>query len=584
MENQDFNPEQLFQQAIQAHQAGQLDKAETYLRQILEKLPEQDGIMSALGGVLLSGGKTQEGISILEKAIQLNANNVDAKLNLGIAYQSIGKVEESYQLIEQAASLAPNRADIQFNFSNILLQRQDYPKAIEVLHQVIKLNPSLIQAYQSLGAVYSYLQKFTESKDIYEKALTVAPNDLNTQLTLGNLYSDMGEVDQAQKLFLQATEQHATHYLPYAILGKFYLDIGKDTEGQEALEKAYSLNPNDLNTNILLGNVSNTFGRVDDAEKYYQQALRIDPNDKDAKNNLRRILATKIPYWHFEMLADTQRNDAYQEAIEKVINKDSVVLDIGTGSGLLAMMAARAGAQQITACEMHERLAAAAKVITKQNGFEASINVLSKKSTQLKVGVDMPAKANLIISEILDAGGIGEGVLPSIRHAVQNLATSTVQLIPAKLHLFGQLIEIPSRSLVSPIRKISGFDLSFFEQFRIGDEYMKINLKAEKYKPLSDVIPLFDIDFYNLPPVYPNDQAKQIPLDLTITDKGMAQAMVFWFDLYLDEEIMVSSKLDGELEHWGQALFCFSNPKEVQQGQQFPITLFQSDHKIWFEI
>jgi tetratricopeptide (TPR) repeat protein len=584
MSNPEFNAEQVFQQAMQAHQSGQTDVAENLLREILVHLPNQDGIMGTLGGVLLSVGKINESIETLNKAISINPQNVDAQLNLGIAYQSVGRIDESYQLISNAADQAPDRADIQYNLASNLIHTQQYPQAIEALLQAIKLNPSFLQAYQTLGAIYTYLNRYQEAIQSYENALAIMPDDLQTSATLGNLLADIGLVEKAEAHYLEITTAHPDHFLPHALLGKFYLDIGKTALGEAALQKAFSLNPNDLNTNILLGNVNRDLGRIEDAEKYYKQALAINPEDKGALRNLRRILSSKIPYWHFEMLADLQRNDAYQKAIKKVVKPDSLVLDIGTGSGLLAMMAARAGAKKVVACEMHKRLAEAAKTITRTNGFENIIEVFSKKSTNLKVGEEVPNKVDIIISEILDVGALGEAALPSLRHAVQNLAKPDVKLIPAKVNLYGQLIEIPARSIVAPIRNISGFDLSFFEQFRIPEEYLKINLKAEKYKTLSPIIPLLDIDFYNLPPAYPDDRPRIIPLSIPISENGTVQAMVFWFDLYLDEEIMVSSKPNGELEHWGQALFCFPNPKEVKKEEIIPVSLLQSDQIIRFEM
>ena len=154
------------------------------------------------------------------------------------------------------------------------------------------------------------------------------------------------------------------------------------------------------------------------------------------------------------------------------------------------MMAARAGANQVVACEMHERLAQTAKEIVALNGFANSIQVYHKKSTLLKVGEELPEKADIVVSEILDVGALGEGALPSIRHAVQQLAKPNATLIPSAVKLWGQLIEIPARSKVAPVKEISGFDLSPFEQYRIPNEYLKVVLKAEKYKALSPVMPL----------------------------------------------------------------------------------------------
>ena len=582
MNPQTIDPQQLFQQAMQAYQAGQFPAAENYLQQILTQDPNQDGILTALGGVLMASGRIPESVEVLEKAVRLNVNNVDAKLNLGIAYQNQGRMQEALVQIQRAAEQAPERSDVQYNWANFLLQTQRFPEAIQVLEKVVQLQPDFAQAHQTLAAVYLHCQQNTEAITTYERALKAVPNDLNTALLFGNLLADIGQTERAEQVYLRAVELQPNYFLPHAVLGKFYLDIGQDEIGEKTLEKAYSLNPEDLNTNILLGNVNKNLGRVDEAEKFYRKALEINPGDVGATQNLRRILSVKIPFWHFEMLADVNRNDAYQKAIEKAVSTGTSVLDIGTGSGLLSMMAARAGATPIYACEMHERLAEAAKEITKINGYGEVIQVFNKKSTSLKIGEEIPEKVDLVISEILDAGALGEGALPSIRHAVQNLAKPDARLIPAKVHLFGQLIEIPFRSMVAPIREISGFDLSHFEQFRIPGEYTKINLKAEKYTVLSSVTPLMEVDFYNLPPAYPDDQPRQVPLQVKITESGTAQAMVFWFDLYLDEEIMVSSRRDGELEHWGQALFCFPNPVAVESGQTLPVTLFQSDAKIWF--
>ena len=177
---------------------------------------------------------------------------------------------------------------------------------------------------------------------------------------------------------------------------------------------------------------------------------------------------------------------------------------------------------------------------------------------------------------------MGEAALPSIRHAVQQLAKPNAILIPAAVKLWGQLIEIPARSKVAPVKEVSGFDLSPFEQYRIPNEYLRVVLKAEKYKALSPVMPLLDIDFYQLPPTYTDDQPRQIPLEIPINTSGTLQAMVFWFDLYVDEDIMVSSRPDGELEHWGQALFCFSNPRPVGAGSDVSVVLLQSDQVIRF--
>ncbi|WP_367392709.1 tetratricopeptide repeat protein [Lewinella sp. LCG006] len=584
MEPNSFDAEAVFQRAMTAYQAGQLVEAEQLLRIILVEIPTHDGIMTTLGGVLLASGQIATSIELLQEAIQLNAANPDAYLNLGIAFQQSGNTPQAIAAIQQASQLAPQRPDIAYNLANVLLETQQFTEAIQVLHAIIEQQPDFLQAYDTLGAVYHYLQKTDIAQQTYEQALLIEPNDLKLLTTLGNLLADTGQTAAATTMFQRTIEAHPDHFLGYALMGKFYLDLGKNNEGLATLEKAYSLHPGDLNVNILLGNANNELGRTDQAEQFYRQALDISPDDPGALSNFRRLMSSKIPYWHFEMLADSERNNAYQAAIEKAVTPATRVLDIGTGSGLLSMMAARAGAERIVACEMNERLAATADEIIALNGYDQQIDLFSKKSTQLKVGKEVKEKVDLIISEILDVGAFGEGVLPSIRHAVQNLAKPEVKLIPAGLQLFGQLIEIPFRSRIAPVKEIAGFDLSPFEQFRISDEYFRIILKAENYQVLSPVIPLMKVDFYKLPPAYPDDRPMETFHEFSIEHNGSLQALVFWFDLQLDDDIIVSSRPEGELEHWGQALFCFPQHPEVKKGDKVRVKMLQSDMMIRFRL
>src|SRR3569623_1665571 len=55
----------------------------------------------------------------------------------------------------------------------------------------------------------------------------------------------------------------------------------------------------------------------------------------------RIILSHHVPQWHGPMLADTERNSAFEQAIARALPAGGTLLDIGAGSGLLSLLAAR---------------------------------------------------------------------------------------------------------------------------------------------------------------------------------------------------------------------------------------------------
>lgn len=322
-----------------------------------------------------------------------------------------------------------------------------------------------------------------------------------------------------------------------------------------------------------------------EAEKYFNQVLEKVPNHKEAQKSLRKLRSYKIPGWHFDMLEDTARNDAYQTAIERALKKkpNARVLDIGTGSGLLAMMAARAGASEVIACEMHSELAGVAKEIVKANGYTDKIKVINKKSTDLVKGVDFTEKFDLIVSEILDCGGLGEGVVPTLRHAKKTLMKLGGIMLPAGIKLYGQLIEIPKKYLVNPIKQISGFDLSAFDQFRPLEEYTRVFLKREEHTALTEPFFICQYDFLQLPEMGPS-QEDISRKEVKITVNGNIQAIAFWFDLKMDDEETYSSGPKGEMVHWGQAVYFFGEQKAVNSGDSQSLHVIASESMLKFRL
>lgn len=174
----------------------------------------------------------------------------------------------------------------------------------------------------------------------------------------------------------------------------------------------------------------------------------VDENDDASDRSSTVDLATTS---YLDMLNDSWRNRAYRQAIDNIVTRPCHVLDIGAGTGLLSMMAARAmglydqtsgdSRGSVTACESYLPMMKLMRKVLRRNGLERKINVINKRSEELKVGVDIDARANILVSEILDSELLGEGLIPSLQNAHDELLVENPQTVPYRATTYGQLVE-----------------------------------------------------------------------------------------------------------------------------------------------
>jgi len=195
---------------------------------------------------------------------------------------------------------------------------------------------------------------------------------------------------------------------------------GRAAEAVECFGLARSIAPHNMLVLTDLAAALADSGRRHEALLEFPNALRLQPDNVHAHHQMRRLISAMVPFWHIPMLNDRRRNDAFERAIRAAIEKagkDALVLDIGTGSGLLSMMAARAGARKIVTCERVPVIAETAERIVAANGYDRQINVVNKGSNELVVGRDIPSRADMLISEILSSDLLAENVLATFEDA-----------------------------------------------------------------------------------------------------------------------------------------------------------------------
>jgi hypothetical protein len=108
-------------------------------------------------------------------------------------------------------------------------------------------------------------------------------------------------------------------------------------------------------------------GQGERARELCAQAIALAPHSAEVHSIAAYVFGHGVPSFYFGMVRDSIRHRVYEKAIHRAIQPGSHVLDIGAGTGLFAMMAARAGAAEVVTCEANRAVAAAvSKIIERE--------------------------------------------------------------------------------------------------------------------------------------------------------------------------------------------------------------------------
>lgn len=313
--------------------------------------------------------------------------------------------------------------------------------------------------------------------------------------------------------------------------------------------------------------------KEEEALALVRRAMALAPDDPLVRHLGREFLSAGVPDWHFLLVRDTVRNDAYETALRRAIRPGMRVLEIGTGSGILAMMAARAGAAEVVTCEMNPTVAETARRIVAQNGFADRVRVIGKHSGKLDAVKDLGGRMDLLVSEIVSNDLLGEDVLPAHEHAVRDLLKPGAQVIPARGTIRVALAECRDGKF-APMAKISGFDLSAMQEWQAPVD--RIKRMSDQVSLRSAPADLFTFDFG-----CPSHTAAQTHSVTTRATGGTANGVLQWIHLAMDEMTDYENE-PGKKDYscWAMRFYPFDGPVETREGDAVTIHGAHDRHRV----
>ena len=318
-------------------------------------------------------------------------------------------------------------------------------------------------------------------------------------------------------------------------------------------------------------------GQNEQALALCRKALALAPQDAALAARGRTFLSGDVPNWHFVIVTDAVRNAAYDTALRRAIKPGMRVLEIGTGTGILAMMAARAGAAEVVTCEMNPAIAEAARSIIERNGYGDRVRVFCGHSDKLTLD-ELGGRADILVTEIVSNNLLGEDVLPAHEKAMRDFMKPGAQVIPARGRVRVALAE-DSRCDEKKMGKVDGFDLSPFNNLRTPEQLIRVG--HERLTLRSEPGDLFDFDFASELVC----AAASSKLTCRATG-GRVNGIVQWIALDMDRETLYENRpAPGTTSCWSSIFHALPAPIETTPGQLIGVAGSHDRHSltIWME-
>lgn len=296
-----------------------------------------------------------------------------------------------------------------------------------------------------------------------------------------------------------------------------------------------------------------------------RKALGLAQDDPRTTARLHALMSSLIPRYHIAMMNDVRRNTAWDTALRHAIRPGMHVLELGTGAGMLALMAARAGAT-VTTCEKNPVTAELARHIIARNGYADRITVITKRSLDLELGTDLPRRADLLFCDNFADNLFAFEPLVSLSDARKRLLIPGAPMLPAAASLHAALADWSEYEREVRIGATSGFDLTPMRDFAPFSRNLKVG--DDRLRVLGQPREVFRFDLSAA--VHPAQGAKQIAFDIAAADE--ANGVVCWIKLDLGGETVLETRPQPGLASFSNVVFYpFPDPLTVRRGDRVRI-------------
>jgi SAM-dependent methyltransferase len=273
------------------------------------------------------------------------------------------------------------------------------------------------------------------------------------------------------------------------------------------------------------------------------------------------------------MLLDSVRCEAFRDALFEVVTPDSVVLDIGAGTGILSIFAAQAGARAVYAVE-RSPVARFARQIVADNGLTGRVTVFQGEMEDQA----LPEKVDVIVSEWLGGYGVDENLLPIVIQARDRWLKPGGIMIPGIISSW--MAPAYDTYLQDDIdfwySRPYGVDLTIMAEDSLRRTEATCNHIREEDLPSGSQL-MWTIDSHTCTEAHATGTFEK-QMEFVSQREGAINVLAAWFETRSAKSVFLSNGPSCPDTHWGRTVFPIGKTVPVKKGTRIKVHFIHEPH------
>lgn len=283
---------------------------------------------------------------------------------------------------------------------------------------------------------------------------------------------------------------------------------------------------------------------------------------------------TELMGFHRHLVDDVGRTEAFLQAVRRTVRPGDVVVDLGTGTGLYAIEACRAGAARVYAIE-HSDIIHAARQLARHHGVSDRVVFMHESSYE----VALPERADVLVSECLGVMGLGGTMVPAVAELAGRVLKPEGQVIPRRIGLQMAPLESPTNfAYVNawPSAGPGGLDLSPLQSLANQNLYHTLVSPDSLIAPAQSLGAIVTRDGVHDP--------FDADLRFEVSSARTLHGFVGWFDAELGDDLTLTTAPDAPPTVWQQIYFPLPAAVSVDAGDTIAVSYRMSRSRVGLTI